>query len=72
MTPKEAIELIKIARAEVEWEYPLDYAAAFDKAIEALQVVDALYNLSLENDMYFVSRKDLHPISFSYEGVEKI
>ena len=36
MTNAEAIKLIEIARAEVEWEYPISYAAAFDKAIEAL------------------------------------
>ena len=37
MTDKEAAEIIKVARAEVEWEYPMEYAAAFDKAIEALE-----------------------------------
>ena len=37
MTNEESIEIIKVARAEVEWEYPMDYAAAFDKAIEALE-----------------------------------
>lgn len=37
MTPQEAIEIIKIAKAEVEWEHPIDYAAAFDMAIEALE-----------------------------------
>lgn len=37
MTPEEAIKTIKAAQAEVEWEYPLDYAAAFDVAIEALE-----------------------------------
>lgn len=37
MTNKEAIETIKIALAEVEWEYPMDYAAAFETAIEALE-----------------------------------
>lgn len=37
MTDKEAIEIIKVARAEVEWEYPMEYAAAFDRAIEALE-----------------------------------
>ena len=58
MTREEAIEIIKIARAEVEWEYPMDYAAAFDKAIEALEqepildkiraeIVDTLYVDSL-------------------------
>lgn len=37
MKPQEAIETIKIALAEVEWEYPMDYAAAFETAIEALE-----------------------------------
>lgn len=37
MTPEKAIEIIKIAKAEVEWEYPLDYQIAFDVAIEALE-----------------------------------
>lgn len=38
MTNKDAAEIIKVARAEVEWEYPMEYAAAFDRAIEALEV----------------------------------
>lgn len=37
MTTKEAIDTIKIAIAEVEWEYPMSYAVAFEKAIEALE-----------------------------------
>lgn len=37
MTDKEAAEIIKVAKAEVEWEYPMEYAAAFDKAIEVLE-----------------------------------
>ena len=37
MKPQEAIETIKIAIAEVEWEYPMDYAVAFETAIEALE-----------------------------------
>lgn len=37
MTREEAIETIKTAIAEVEWEYPMNYAAAFDMAIEALK-----------------------------------
>lgn len=37
MTTEEAIETIKIAIADVEWNYPLDYAAAFEVAIEALE-----------------------------------
>lgn len=37
MTNEEAVEIIRTARAEVEWEYPIEYAAAFDRAIEALE-----------------------------------
>lgn len=36
MTRQEAIDIIKVAQAEVEWEYPLDYMVAFRKAVEAL------------------------------------
>ena len=34
---EKAIKTIKIAIAEVEWNYPLDYAIAFETAIEALR-----------------------------------
>ena len=37
MTNQEAIETIKIAIAEVEWNYPMDYSIAFDMAIDALE-----------------------------------
>lgn len=37
MSVDEAIETIKTARAEVVWLCPLDYAAAFDVALKALQ-----------------------------------
>lgn len=37
MTTKEAVEQIELAIAEVEWEYSMSYAAAFDMAIEALK-----------------------------------
>lgn len=37
MTNKEAIETIKHAISEIEWMYPMNYAAAFDKAVEALE-----------------------------------
>ena len=36
MTKQDAIEAIRMAIAQVEWEYPMDYAAAFDMAVEAL------------------------------------
>ena len=37
MTPEEAIKTIQVAIAEVEWNYPMDYAIAFETAIEALE-----------------------------------
>lgn len=37
MTLKEAIKILEIAKTEVEWDYPLDYAIAIDTAIEALE-----------------------------------
>ena len=37
MTNKEAIETIKIAMAEVEWNYPMDYTVAFEMAADALE-----------------------------------
>ena len=37
MTPQEAIETIKVAISEVEWDYPMDYTVAFEEAIEALE-----------------------------------
>lgn len=37
MTNEEAINTIKIAKAEVEWCYPLDYQIAFDMAIKLLK-----------------------------------
>lgn len=40
MTNQEAIETIKCALSQVEWAYPMEYAAAFDKAIEALERQD--------------------------------
>ena len=37
MTYEEAIKTIKLAIAEVEWNYPMDYAIAFKMAISALE-----------------------------------
>lgn len=40
MTPQEAIETIKVAIAEVEWDYPMDYTVVFEEAIKALEKAD--------------------------------
>lgn len=37
MTNKEAVKNIEIAKAEVEWSYPIDYSMAFEMAIKALE-----------------------------------
>lgn len=37
MTAENAIQTIEAAKAEVEWNYPFAYAAAFEAAIEALE-----------------------------------
>ena len=44
MTNKEAIETINIAMAEVEWNYPMDYAVAFEMAVDALEKMKELEN----------------------------
>ena len=42
MTIEEAIKTIELAIAEVEWVYPIDYAAAFDVAVSALRAKQEL------------------------------
>lgn len=36
MTPQEVIKTLEVAKAEVEWNYPMDYATAIDEAIKAV------------------------------------
>lgn len=36
MTPNEVIKTLELAKAEVEWNYPMGYAVAIDEAIEAV------------------------------------
>ena len=38
MTNAEAIQTLKLMQAQVEWEYSMNYAAAIDEAIKALEV----------------------------------
>ena len=37
MEDKEAIKTVEIAISEVEWDYPMEYAIAFERAILALE-----------------------------------
>ena len=41
MTNQEAADIIRRALAEIEWEQPMEYAAAFDKAIDVLEAAPA-------------------------------
>lgn len=50
MTTEEAIETIETAIAEVEWEYPMQYAEAFEMAIKALKGMDI--NVPGKNTIY--------------------
>ena len=36
MNLKEVIKTLELAKAEVEWDYPMDYAVAIDEAIKAI------------------------------------
>ena len=36
MNLREVIKTLELAKAEVEWNYPIDYAVAIDEAIEAV------------------------------------
>ena len=36
MNLKEVIKTLEVAKAEVEWNYPMDYAVAIDEAIKAI------------------------------------
>lgn len=60
MNNQEAIEIIRTAVAEVEWNYPMEYAAAFDMAINALEKQDATEPVNplspAWSDMYFCGK----------------
>ena len=61
MTNEEVIETLKVAKSEIEWEYPMDYQIALDKAIdkaiEALEQIDkikeiiAIDNMVIQEDV---------------------
>jgi len=50
MTEKEAISVLETAKAEVEWNCPLDYQTALDMAIDALKKQDRYNNELKENE----------------------
>ena len=78
MTAKEAIQTIEAAKAEVEWNYPLDYAAAFEVAIKALEkqmminktpAVDATKVVLCKNCRFYEISKEFNkPFCNEYGG----
>ena len=62
MTPQEAIETIKIAISEVEWDYPMDYTVAFEEAIKALE--EQMHNCE---DCRHGDRFDSYHLIYCYE-----
>ena len=60
MTPQEAIKTLEVAKAEVEWDYPLDYAVAIETAITTL---GAIGQIIYERDIA-ISQLDEIGISF--------
>lgn len=46
------VDILKVAKAEVEWNYPLDYQIAIDDAIECVEIVDRLEKLIPQNTPY--------------------
>ena len=44
MTKQQVIETLEIAKAEVEWNYPIDYAIAIDQAIKYIQAYETIEN----------------------------
>lgn len=50
MTIEEAIQTIKMAISEVEWNYSLNYVVAFEMAIKALEAQNE--NLKSQTDKY--------------------
>lgn len=57
MTLEEVVSTIEIAIAEVEWNYPLNYAIAFEEAISALKEKQE----QRRNNMEWISVKDRLP-----------
>lgn len=80
MTRKEVIDTLEIAKAEVEWNYPLDYAIAIDQAIEYIKTYEYIivelekaqtYKLfSNDKDLYLDRQQTLELIKNKLKEIE--
>lgn len=81
MTKQQVIETLEITKAEVEWNYPLDYAIAIDRAIKYIQayqlIIDELekaqtYKLFYnDKGLYFDKLNTLEIIENKLKEIEK-
>lgn len=59
MEDKDVIKTLEIAKADVEWNYPMDYQEALDCAIECVEIVNRLENLIPKDTPYCYTRLEL-------------
>jgi hypothetical protein len=52
MNNQEAIKIIRIALAQVEWECPTDYSVAFDMAVSALEKPEPKVRIEIDGKTY--------------------
>lgn len=62
MTRKEVIDALEIAKAEVEWNYPMNYYVAIDQAIKYIQAYESIIAKIKKAQTYklFDNDKDLY------------
>lgn len=77
MTRKEVIDTLKLAKAEVEWNYPMDYYIAFEKAINYIKAWDNLkekinqlqtYKLFNDDKETYLSKQDIMGLVLEMES----
>ena len=62
MTRKEVIDTLEVAKAEVEWNYPMDYAIAIDQAVQYIKAYEYIIMELEKAQTYklFGNAKDLY------------
>lgn len=62
MTRKEVIDTLEVAKAEVEWNYPLDYEIAIDQAVQYIKAYELIVAELEKEQTYklFGNDKDLY------------
>ena len=71
MTPQEVIKTLEVAKAEVEWNYPMDYAVAIDEAIKAVEKQIAKKPKEYE-DKYYACSNCGNAVMMKWEHYNKV